>query len=871
MREPFCLKVEPGLGVAVAVATKGQQPSITQPPQDEAAHAPSLGASYTVISASRITHHKTNNCPWPADGLLHEPRRPRKLFTQPPDDMPKSTPRPDFTFHVDPSCLTDSTDLAMPAERVPSSQTVVHHDSWDELEAGEKEAQAEAEDTSQHKQVDNNTNELTIYDEEQKARDRQIDRIEAQIQAAARAVVASFEDGSYHGEDSVLSARTDESYNAEHSLLGYEEGSALSTQTYETYDHENPRLSYDPENSQLTYAGSEGAYETEDEEEQHPDEAGDSSSHHDGDIEDDVFSPSENSGRSSMNSCHDTSDEANNKELTSPVVGEEAGEPISRIPSAASYTPMQTPHTPTKGMSRPTFRNPSSVRAMQMSSPPPSIFSPRSSKRHIPTGSRMSTPSSRTSFSPSKRTPTRFKKKQEPLVLLHVTVLPLTWSHARAISSQDVPASLQGVKENYRLLHEKLGDTVLERGILLPHPQDSYEVLEERLLEALELPVHPRARILKCGHYMGPETPSSDEEGTALDTQIRDRKWCDICEREVKIEGSGMDGKAETRFRVKVYASNGLMRAGAWAAAWREMERVDVELEPYVESRLVGELEDFAASVAHLPDPVHGDEEDAFVDEDETGKVEHHHTSPETTVHPDEERRAQEEEVLRRQQMEEERLREVYGHGHPRAESRMSSSHQAPHQTPNQAHPPIPTARVEHGDSLAELLLAAFKVAMRDRRNVLICVLSALVLLLALKPGTGQTPHLDPVVRDSVLDVTGIVAEPVTVASPATTYLSTEIENQVTVETQSEVQLELEVPQLHATPDVEKDVRLEATIETPVPAKAAPEEHVSDEETPSELQSSDLSDENLSSPSGIDLDDSTQSPNIIDFSAGDES
>lgn len=675
--------------------------------------------------------------------------------------MPKSTRRPDFKFHVDPSCLTDSTDLEMSAERVPSSQTIVHHDSWPETTGGK------TPETAEH--IDDAPNPVEgACDDEQNARERQLDRIEAQIQAAARAVVASFEDNSYNGEDSVLSARTDDSYNQEHSLLAYEEGSALSTQTYETYDHENPHLDYDPESSQLTYARSEDAYETEDEDE-HPgqdgDEAGDSSSHHDGDIEDDVFSPSENSGRSSINSLHDTSDEANNKELHSPVVGEDATGSISRIPSAASYTPMQTPHTPSKCISRPTFRNPSSVRAMQMSSPPASIFSsPRSAKRHLPAGSRMGTPSSHTSFSPSKRTPTRFKtKKEQPLILLHVTVLPLTWPHSRAISSSNVPSSLQGVKENYRLLHEKLGDTVLERGVLLPHPQDSYEVLEERLLEALELPVRPRARILKCGHYMGPDTPTSDEEGRVQPFLGRDRKWCDICEKDVKIEGSGMDGVKETKFRVKVYASNGLMRAGAWAAAWREMERVDVELEPYVESHLAGELEDFAAAMAHVPEVAHEHDEDAFEDEDENEPIEHTHHNTETDMDSDE--RGIQEEMLRRQMMEEERLREVYGEGHPRAESRMSSTH---HPSPQ-----APTSRVQHGDSLPELLLAAFKVVMRDRKNIAICVLSVLVLLLALKPGTdtGPTARLEPVIRGSGIDVADIMADPV----QAITTLSAEL------------------------------------------------------------------------------------------------
>ena len=694
---------------------------------------------------------------------------------------------------------------------------------------------------NQCKQDKSNLEIESAFDEEQKIRDHQIDLIEAQIQAAARVVVASFEGSTYHGEESVLSTRTDESTNSEN-VFGYEERSALGTQSYEIYDREAPQLSYDPEHSQLTYEGSEGAYEIEDEiEGEHPvqdgDEVEDSSSHHDGDIEDDIFSPSENSGRSSINSCHDTNDGANNKELASPVVGEEVAEPISRIPSGVSYTPIPNPHTPSKGMSRPTFRNPSSVRAMQMSSPPPSIFSsPRSSKRQLPTGSRIGTPNSHTSFSPSKRTPVRFKAKKElPLVLLHVTVLPLAWPHSRAISSPNLAPSLQRIRDNYRLLHDKLGDTVLERGILLPHPQDSYEVLEERLLEALELPVRPRARILKCGHYMGPDTPISDEEDRVHDYNTRDRKWCDICEREVKIEGSGMDGKRDKRFRVKVYASNGLMRAGAWAAAWREMERVDVELEPYVEGYLVGELEDFAASFAHVPEPPHKVEDDGFVDEDETVEhnqhEEHDQCSAEAAINLEEAERAQEEEImraqeeemlraqeeemlraqeddmLRRRRMEEERLREVYGHGHPRAESRMSSMH-------HQQAPRAPPSRIVHGDSLPELLLAAFKVAMRDRKNVVICILSVLVLLLALKPGTDPRPHLNPAIRDSRLDVPDVLAEPVNVISPDTTEVSSVPSHAPEPIKAQSVDIEANVMEVELTREPEKEALFEKETES---------------------------------------------------------
>lgn len=620
--------------------------------------------------------------------------------------MPKTTPPPDFKIHVDSSCLTDSTDLNMSPERVSSNQTIIHHDDWLEgnpAEEGHEGVEKEAEEHRNPVEHEDDA-ESEAYPDPTKselARERQIDRIEAQIQAAARAVVASIEEDNYHGEDSILSTRTDESY------------------------YENSQLTCG-DGTELTYHMTDATYETEDEHHERDGE-GDSSSHHDGDIDDDVFSHSDRSGRSSLNSCHDlhSSDEIQGKELTSPVVGEEAAEPVSRIPSAASFTPKDsTQATPSRVLSRPPFRTPSSVRAMQMSSPTPSIFSsPRSTKRHLPTVSRIGTPNSHYS-SPSKKTPTRFKvKKEYPLVLLHVTVLPLSWNHSHLMFSPDLPPTLHSVKDNWRLLQEKLGDTVLERGILLPHPQDSYEVLEERLLEALELPVRPRARILKCGHYMGPETPISLEEDAGdQHFQGEERKWCDICGRDVRIEGN-RDGTGEQRFRIKIYASNGLMRAGAWAAAWREMERVDVEIEPFVEGGLAVELEHMSASATHVPQIDH---DDGFEDEEEHSIEHTEERSPEQL----QEIITLDEDKMRRRRMEEERIREIYG--------------------PDTPFTPCPPVRpriskqrssrpAEHPDSLPELLLAAFKIAMRDKKNVAICFLSVLVLLLALRPGSNTS------------------------------------------------------------------------------------------------------------------------------------
>ncbi len=229
-------------------------------------------------------------------------------------------------------------------------------------------------------------------------------------------------------------------------------------------------------------------------------------------------------------------------------------------------------------------------------------------------------------FSPKGRTPTRFKPRQEaPLVLLHVTLLPLRWmwgdvinnidtvthrdakaEHGRggAGAKPDLSVPLRNLRDAWRQLQDRVGDTVLERGILLPHPQNDYEVLEERLLEALDLPLRRRARILECGHYVGPtnltaddefsqDEDSEDEYGSHSRSSLSKadtRHWCGTCKSEIKFEDLG-PGKI---FRVKVYASNGLMRAGAWAACWKEMERVDIEVEPIVESAIQGELERLA-------------------------------------------------------------------------------------------------------------------------------------------------------------------------------------------------------------------------------------------------------------------------------------
>ncbi|KAH0363742.1 hypothetical protein KCU89_g19010, partial [Aureobasidium melanogenum] len=87
------------------------------------------------------------------------------------------------------------------------------------------------------------------------------------------------------------------------------------------------------------------------------------------------------------------------------------------------------------------------------------------------------------------------------------------------------------------------------------------------------------------------------ETGDDEDTDVRP---CDTCQR-VHV------GDA---WSVRVYAANGLMRAGAWAACWSEMERVDCEVRPCISEHISRRLDEMqmAEDIAneqgsHMPAP----------------------------------------------------------------------------------------------------------------------------------------------------------------------------------------------------------------------------------------------------------------------------
>lgn len=246
------------------------------------------------------------------------------------------------------------------------------------------------------------------------------------------------------------------------------------------------------------------------------------------------------------------------------------------------------------------FRKPSSVRAMQMHTEDESddqFLTPprrRGGQRHSDTSLRSpgSSPLKRSPYySPNGSASRQRVKKEYPLVLLHCTLLPpslpvvgLTRAPNQKILKDVLPREYW---RRWKLLEEKIGSGVLrDRGVLISHPEDTYDLLEERLLESLELQ-HPR---LHHGHFLGQDENDSDKENdSSREDSATDDEQGEVCPdcggRVIPRNNQGR------KWEIKVFAANGLMRAGAWAAAWKEMEKVDVEVGLWLPSDVRSELE----------------------------------------------------------------------------------------------------------------------------------------------------------------------------------------------------------------------------------------------------------------------------------------
>ncbi|KAL2818368.1 hypothetical protein BJX63DRAFT_72873 [Aspergillus granulosus] len=245
-----------------------------------------------------------------------------------------------------------------------------------------------------------------------------------------------------------------------------------------------------------------------------------------------------------------------------------------------------------------TFRKPSSVRAMQMHTedegddefltPPKRRGGQRISDISIRSAG--SSPLKRSPFySPSGAVSKPKVKKEYPLVLLHCTLLSPSLPVPGLVGHPDRQNLLKEVLpsvywKRWKLLEEKIGSGVLrDRGVLISHPEDMYDLLEERLLESLELQ-RPR---LDHGHFLGPDETESDREDS-----LAHEDSCTESEGEECPDCGGRVARHSNtkKWEIKVFAANGLMRAGAWAAAWKEMEKVDVEVGLWLPADIRAEL-----------------------------------------------------------------------------------------------------------------------------------------------------------------------------------------------------------------------------------------------------------------------------------------
>lgn len=241
------------------------------------------------------------------------------------------------------------------------------------------------------------------------------------------------------------------------------------------------------------------------------------------------------------------------------------------------------------------FRKPSSVRAIQMHTEDEGeddeyLTPPR---RRAGMRSPGSSPVKRSPYySPNTSTNKPKPKKDYPLVLLHCNLL----APSIPVPGASEPQNQEIVEEvlppqywkRWRRLQEKVGSGVLrDRGVLISHPEDLYDMLEERLLESLEL---QHARVHQ-GHFLGHEESNPESEGEQSDqseseTDDEQGEECPDCGGRVLHQND-----SNRKWEIRVFAANGLMRAGAWAAAWKEMEKVDVEVGLWLPSNVRRTLE----------------------------------------------------------------------------------------------------------------------------------------------------------------------------------------------------------------------------------------------------------------------------------------
>lgn len=465
------------------------------------------------------------------------------------------------------------------------------------------------------------------------------------------------------------------------------------------------------------------------------------------------------------------------------------------------------------------FRNPSSVRALQLGeseftdtdalsiarnhrsrkSPKISYFGPRSP------GSTQSSPTKRSSrpATPQQRSSSKLKK-EFPLVLLHCTILaPAVATRVSQVSEDIYEAVLpEEYKKRWRTLQDKVAKNseIRQRGVLISHPHEDYDVLEERLLETLEL---ERPRI-RQHHFLGPkirdgtdsgfESSSQTDEGS--DSEREGREKCPDCGKAVSCKT-----EQERKWQVKVYAANGLMKGGAWAAAWQEMEKVDVEVGLW------------------MPEDVR-----AEVDERLTALQAQHEAEKPVDESPPGHRRRPRSKSNRTKLRHDERMKEIYGEvGQSRTqqeidglaeelnlsqeaslgatttrlEEDLQRSAETAHTSDRQPHvrfAPEPAYHSSHNQlDLATLVRLRLNNIMQDQKSLVIILLSMLVLFFAIQNMNKQ------------------VATQVAVESPSYRYETTALAQEAVTPTAKEPVVSYVTTTVFATPSSSSSLEAEPT------------------------------------------------------------
>ncbi|PNS15174.1 hypothetical protein CAC42_8175 [Sphaceloma murrayae] len=177
-------------------------------------------------------------------------------------------------------------------------------------------------------------------------------------------------------------------------------------------------------------------------------------------------------------------------------------------------------------------------------------------------------------------------------------VLPLA---APLVDRQITQCLSPDTRQRLTMLRTKLTEEVARRGLLIKHPHDDYELLEERVLQALEL---EECRIGKDGHFLSPtkngindEMDTEGEDRVDSGTELEDEVQCETCDRLIRGNPRGFKDAGE--WDIQIFAGNGRIQAGTWAVAWEDMETVDVLVTPWLSERERKTLEDTAEKRRH--------------------------------------------------------------------------------------------------------------------------------------------------------------------------------------------------------------------------------------------------------------------------------